>query len=127
MVSKARRRGEKLPCASDTARDASDGCRDYVSRLVAGRNRTSGKLKSVLFCSPAMAHLHKLEQPGVGIIWQCWNCGWESLPLNLEEGQDMPDHKCPPCPACKGTGRISAASVTTGPCPDCQGTGTKRA
>lgn len=42
-----------------------------------------------------MENLHKLEQPGVGIIWQCSDCGWESYPMDLEEGQKVPDHNCP--------------------------------
>jgi DNA-directed RNA polymerase subunit RPC12/RpoP len=67
-----------------------------------------------------MSTLHKLEQPGVGVLYQCWECGWESMPMEL--GSDEPEHICPTCQLCNGKGRY-AGTV----CPDCQGTGKKQA
>jgi hypothetical protein len=43
-----------------------------------------------------MTDLHKFEQSGVGIIWQCVDCGWESDPLNSFEGMTEPPHRCNP-------------------------------
>ena len=43
-----------------------------------------------------MTDLHKFEQPGVGIIWQCRDCHWESEPLDSFEGMTEPSHRCNP-------------------------------
>lgn len=43
-----------------------------------------------------MTNLHKSEQSGVGIIWQCHDCGWESEPLDSFVGMTPPAHGCNP-------------------------------
>jgi len=69
-----------------------------------------------------MSTLQKLTT-GESVIWKCLDCGGEVMPIDPDADQDeRPEHTCPPCIHCKGSGRIAGQE-----CPDCGGTGKKQA
>lgn len=42
-----------------------------------------------------MASLHKIiDSQHDSLIWQCWDCGWESFPIELDEADGLPEHEC---------------------------------
>ena len=43
-----------------------------------------------------MASLHKIiDAQHDSLVWQCWDCGWESFPIELDEAESgIPEHEC---------------------------------
>jgi hypothetical protein len=42
-----------------------------------------------------MASLHKIiDSHHDSLTWQCWECGWESFPVELDEADGLPEHEC---------------------------------
>jgi hypothetical protein len=45
-----------------------------------------------------MASLHKIiDSHHDSLVWQCWDCGWESFPVELDEideSDGLPEHEC---------------------------------
>lgn len=74
-----------------------------------------------------MANLQQMQDADTGVIvWQCLDCGWESLPMDTTEAQAQPEHTCPPCETCGGTGYLEEGLITSSRCPDCEGKGARR-